>query len=296
MKIKNQALLGRASLVTTTLIWGSSFVILKSALDSIMPLWVLAIRFSVASVIMLLPAIPLLKEIDRRYLKGGLIMGALLATAYISQTYGLYYTTPAKNAFLTSTYCIFVPFIYWIVRGKAPSIYNISAAVLCVVGVNMVSLNSDLSIGVGDLLTIVCGLFYGLHIVATDRFAAGRNVLLVTLLQFAVAAVICFIFALIFEPAPTNIPRSSCFGIAYLAVMCTGACFFLQTLGQKYTPPSATAVIMTLESVFGAAVSIILGKEALSFRVLLGFAVIFISVIISETKLEFLRRKKYPMQ
>ena len=102
----NKANIGRACLIGTTLIWGSSFVILKSALDSITPMWVLAIRFVGAALMMLIACLPRLKKIDRGYIKGGMLMGTCLALAYIVQTYGLVYTTPGKNAFLTATYCI----------------------------------------------------------------------------------------------------------------------------------------------------------------------------------------------
>ena len=154
-----------------------------------------------------------------------------------------------------------------------------------------VCLNEDLSVNIGDALTVCCGLFYGLHIIATARSVEGRDPLLLTMLQFAVAAVLCFVCALLFEPRPGHIPGSSWAGIAYLTVMCTGVCFFLQTVGQKYTPPSAAAVIMTLESVFGTALSIIMGQEDMTFKIGLGFCLIFVAVLISETKLEFLKKK-----
>lgn len=284
--------MGRTALICTTLIWGTSFVVLKSALDSITPLWVLSIRFGGAALIMLLASIPLLKKLDKQYIKGGALMGICLAAAYTVQTYGLVYTTPGKNAFLTATYCILVPFLYWLMFGKKPDKYNIGAAVICLVGMGFVCLNKDLSVNIGDVLTIICGLFYGLHIIATSRYVEGREPLLLTMLQFAVAAVVCLVFALLFEPKPQSIPSGSWLGIAYLTVMCTGVCFFLQTLGQKYTPPSAAAVIMTLESVFGTALSIALGQETLTFSIILGFVLIFTAILISETKLDFLRKKR----
>lgn len=290
--IKHKKLIGRGSLVLTTLIWGTSFVILKSALDDITPLWVLSVRFSGAALIMLIAAIPRLKNIDRDYIKGGLLMGTLLALAYTVQTYGLANTTPGKNAFLTSTYCIFVPFLNRFLRGKKLTKYNISASVICMVGIGFVCLNKDLSVNIGDILTICCGLVYGLHMIATDTYARTRDPLLLTLLQFAVAAVLCIVFAAIFEPVPHSVPKSSWLGIAYLTVMCTGVCFFLQTVGQKHTPPAAAAVIMTLESVFGTALSMIMGEEEIKFGIILGFCLIFISIIISETKLSFLRKRE----
>lgn len=290
--MNNKANLGRTCLILTTLIWGSSFVILKSALDSITPLWVLAIRFSGAAILMLIACLPRLKKLDKRYVAGGCLMGLCLAAAYILQTYGLVYTTPGKNAFLTTTYCILVPFLYWAISGKRPDKYNIIAAVVCLVGVGFVCLGNDLSINVGDMLTILCGLFYGLHIIVTSRTAENRDPVLITMLQFATAAVVCFIGAVLFEPAPHDIGSGTWLSIAYMTFICTGLCYILQTVGQKYTPPSQTAVILTLESVFGSAISVILGVESLTFNIALGFFLIFIAIITSETKLDFLNKKR----
>lgn len=288
----NKANLGRTCLILTTMIWGSSFVILKSALDSITPLWVLAIRFSGAAILMLIACLPRLKKLDKRYVTGGCLMGLCLAAAYIVQTYGLVYTTPGKNAFLTTTYCILVPFLYWAISGKRPDKYNIIAALVCLVGVGFVCLGNDLSINVGDMLTILCGLFYGLHIIVTSRTAENRDPVLITMLQFATAAVVCFIGAVLFEPAPHDIGTGTWLSIAYMTFICTGLCYILQTVGQKYTPPSQTAVILTLESVFGSAISVILGVESLTFNIALGFFLIFIAIITSETKLDFLNKKR----
>lgn len=291
MNRTKQENLGRLALLATTLIWGSSFVILKSTLDAVTPLWVLAMRFFGASIVIFLAAVGKLKKINREYLRGGVIMGSMLAAGFIVQTYGLYYTTPGKNAFLTATYCILVPFLYWVIYKRKPDKYNIIAALLGLTGMGFVCLQNDLSVNIGDILTICCGLFYGLHIIVTAHYVEDRDPVLLTVIQFATAAVICFAFALIFEPTPQNVPTNCWFAIAYLSIMCTGVCFFLQTFGQKYTPPSAAALIMMLESVFGTALSIALGKENLTAGVLCGFALIFIAIVISETKLEFIKKK-----
>ena len=252
----------------------------------------LAIRFSGAAVLMLIACLPRLKKLDKRYVTGGCLMGLCLSAAYIVQTYGLVYTTPGKNAFLTTTYCILVPFLYWIISGKRPDKYNIIAALVCLVGVGFVCLGNDLSINIGDMLTILCGLFYGLHIIVTSRTAENRDPVLITMLQFATAAVVCFIGAVLFEPAPHDIGSGTWLSIAYMTFICTGLCYILQTVGQKYTPPSQTAVILTLESVFGSAISVILGVESLTFNIALGFCLIFIAIITSETKLDFLNKKR----
>ena len=154
----------------------------------------------------------------------------------------------------------------------------------------LVSLQDDLSVGIGDALTCCCGLFYALHIIATAKAAEGRNPILLSMIQFATAAVLCWIAAPLSDPMPKSIPAESWYSIAYLCVMCTGVCFLLQTIGQKYTPPSAAAVILTLESVFGTLLSILFYHERLTLRVAAGFVLIFAAVLISETKLSFLRR------
>ena len=287
---KNEAL-GRLALLGTTLIWGTTFVIQKLTLNSITPLWVLAMRFSGAAVVILLAALPKLKKLDRKTLKGGALMGMLLAMGYSVQTYGLAYTTPGKNAFLTATYCILVPYLSWLIYKRKPDRYNIIAALLGVTGMGFVCLQNDLSVNIGDILTICCGLFYGLHIILTSHYVEDRDPMLLTLVQFAVAAVLCFVFALMVEPFPKNVPNDAWYSVLYLSIMCTGVCFFLQTFGQKYTPPSTTSLILTLESVFGTALSIILGKENLTAGILCGFALIFIAIVISETKLDFLKKK-----
>lgn len=283
--------MGRLALIVTTLIWGSSFVILKDTLGSIPTLWVLALRFCGAAVLLLPLCAGKLKKLDAGYLRGGALMGVCMSAAYVVQTYGLVYTTPGKNAFLTSAYCVMVPFLAWWINKKKPDAYNIAAAFVCVIGIGFVSLGKDLSVNVGDVLTVCCGLFYGLHIIATDRFVEGRDPLLLTAVQFTASGAILLAAALASGPLPKDIPSSAWLGTAYLCVMCSAVCFLLQTVGQKYTPPSAAAVIMTLESVFGTLISIIFYGEKLTVSIATGFLLIFCSVLISETKLSFMRRK-----
>lgn len=287
---RKYGVLGRLALFATTFIWGTSFVVLKNTLDSVETLYILAFRFTGAAILLLLFGIKELKKLDRDYLKGGALMGVCLFTAYVLQTYGLVYTTPGINAFLTATYCVIVPFLYWLIYRKRPDRYNISAVVVCVAGMALIFLRDGLGIGLGEALTASCGLFYALHIIVTSHYVENRSPMLLSALQFAMAAVLSWVAALSTSPFPTEIPSDAVWGIAYMCVMCTAICFLLQTIGQKYTPPSAAAVIMTLESCFGTLISVILGQEILSPRLVAGFVLIFLSVLVSETKLSFLHR------
>lgn len=290
--MKKNALMGRLALFLTTIIWGTSFVVLKSTLDDAPVLWVLAMRFIGAALLLGLFSFKKLREIDWGTAKAGMLMGFMLFLAYVFQTYGLAGTTPGKNAFLTAVYCVIVPFLNWFVHKKRPDSYNIIAAVCCLAGVGFVSLTGDLTIAVGDALTLVGGFCFALHILATDKGLSTYSVSLLSFIQMATAGVLGLVSAIFLEPFPTQISSGTLWSIAYLCVMCTALCFFLQTFGQKHTPPAATAVIMTFESVFGAMISALMGQDQLTFRLVFGFCLIFVAVLISETKLSFLKRQK----
>lgn len=274
--------LGHLALWGTAFIWGTSFVILKEALDSIGTMWVLALRFIIAAALLLLAAGKRLKTLGRDGLRGGVLLGVCLVAAYIFQTYGLKYTTPGKNAFLTATYCVLVPFMVWAFFKRRPNAANIIAAFMCVFGIGLVSLSGTSPFNLGDALTLVCGIFYALQIILTERFIGDCDALSLTGVEFGTAAVICLAGALIFESAPVGLSLELWGSIAYMGVMCTALCFLLQTWGMRYTPSSTAAVIMTFESVFAIIISVIFYDEPVTVRLICGFTLIIASVIISE--------------
>lgn len=288
---KKMANLGRLAVFGTAVVWGSSVVVLKNTLDSIGPLHILAFRFTVSAILLLPFCITKFREIDAGYLKNGFIMGLFLFLSNLFQTYGLMFTTPGKNAFLAATYCVIVPFLCWPIYKRRPDAYNILAAFLAISGIGLVSLDDNLSLGKGELLTTCCSFFIALHIISTARGIKGRNALLLSMIQFAVVGVLSWIPARIFEPFPTNIPSGALTGIIYLCVMCTAVCFLLQTFGQKHTPAESAAIIMSMECVIATIFSVIFYHEPLNFRIVLGFVIIFAAVLISETKLGFLKRR-----
>lgn len=291
--MKNMRFSGSAALFLATVIWSTSFVVLKKTLDDVSVLWTLAMRFLIAAVVIAILLWKEIKRLDKSHLINGSIMGTMLFVAYVFQTYGLAQTTPGKNAFLTAIYCVIVPFLYWLIAHKRPDIFNIIAAFMCLLGVGLTSLTDNLSISAGDGLTLIGGCFYAIHIVATAHGTKGHNVIILTFIQLTVAGILSLISAAIFEPFPTSFPAGSTAAIIYLSVMCTAATFFLQTFGQKHTPPSQAAIILTMESVLGTMLSAILGQEDLSFKSVSGFALIFFAIVISETNLDFLKKKTH---
>ena len=290
----NQQLVAKLALLLATLIWGSSFIIMKDALDDITTYYLLAIRFTGAFVLLGIVFWKKWKHINKEVIIAGFIMGTALIAAYAFQTFGLMDTTPGKNAFLTAGYCILVPFLFWGVAGTRPDKFNVIAAVLCIVGIGLVALDDNLSVGRGDLLTLVCCVFYALHIVVSAKFTRTMDVMLLTIGQFFFAAMWSWVLAFLFEP-PLIVSEMSTeiwMVLGYLCVFATAGALGLQTFGLKYTSPSAGALILSLESVFGVIFSIMVGAEEVTARLLIGFAVIFFAIVVSETKLEFLQNKK----
>jgi len=291
MVSKRMKNLGRLGLLSAAFLWGVSFVIMKNVLTSIPPFYILAIRFCGAALILLPACAKKLKKIDSTYIKGGALMGASLLLGYVFQTYGLQMTTPGKNAFLTSVYCIIVPFLYWAYIKKRPDKFNAIAALICIVGIGFISLDGDLIIGKGDALTLMCGFFFAVHIIVTARFVDGCDPVALAMLQFAAAGLISLVAALIMESPPLGVTAADVWSMVFLTCISTAGCLLMQVFGQKYTPPSQAAVIMTLESVFGAMSSVMLFSEKLTPQLIIGFILTFAAVVISETKLEFLRKQ-----
>lgn len=290
--MKNRmGLWGRLALLTTAVIWGSSFVILKNAIDGLGVMWVLAMRFTISAVLLLALAGKRLRSVSRASVRGSVLIGVCLAAAYIVQTYGLKYTTPGKNAFLTTTYCVMVPFLAWLVYKRKPGLHNVAAAVLCVAGIGFVALDAGFGeVNTGDVLTIFSGVFYALQIILMEQYISGCDSLSVSAVEFSTAAVICLVGTFAFEGTPVIPASGQIFAVLYLTVMCTALCFFLQAWGMKYTPSSTAAMIMTLEAVFGTIFSVILYHEQVTLRLLAGFALIFVAVVLSETGTELLKK------
>ena len=273
----------KLALLLATIIWGSSFFLMKNAVDQIPTPYLLGIRFSVAAVLLAIIFAKRLQQINKEYIWQSAIIGLCLYLAYFVQTLGLARTTPGKNAFLTAVYCILVPFLYWIVDKKKPGKSNVLAAVLCVAGIGLVSLTSDLTMGLGDVLTLLGGFFYAAHIVVVAKFGKDKDMFVVTTLQFAYCALYAGITALILRPQMNLVVSNNLWvELAYLAVACTAVALLLQNLGQKYTHPSSASLILSLESVFGVIFSVIFYDEKLTLRIVAGFILIFVAIVISE--------------
>lgn len=294
MNEKMMRRLAKPMLFAAAFIWGSSFFIMKDALDALPVQYLLAIRFTTGAVLLGLLCWKKWKIFTPDYLWRGAVIGGFLYLAYSVQTYGLALTTPSKNAFLTAVYCVLVPFFYWAFAKVRPDRYNVIAAVLCVAGVGLVSLTGDLTVNPGDGLTLVSAVFYASHIVAVAKVSPGKDIYLLTVFQFAFSGLYAWIGGAVTEmfPAQALARPEVLLPLAYLAVMATTAALLFQNVGQVWSDPASASVILSLESVFGVLCSVVFAGDQVNGRMLLGFALIFIAVVCSETKFSFLRGKR----
>ena len=292
MKPEVMTKLAKPMLFSAALIWGTSFFIMKNALDVMPVYYLLAIRFTAGAVLLSLVCWKKWKDFTADYLWRGAIIGGCLFLAYAVQTFGLSYTTPSKNAFLTAVYCVIVPFLYWAVMKQRPDRYNIAAALLCVSGVGLVSLNGDLSVNIGDALTLICAFFYAAHIVAVAKVSPGKDIYLLTIFQFGFAAVYSWCFGILNETFPVEaITDPAVFlPLAYLCIMATTVALLFQNVGQIWSDPASASVILSLESVFGVICSVIFYGDQVTVPMAIGFVLIFVAVLCSETKFSFLRK------
>jgi len=293
MKGNKLHIIADLTLVLVAIIWGSGFTATKMALDSgFGPFYMMALRFLIAAVIMKVVLFKKLKNITRDELKAGALIGLFLFFAFGTQTVGLIFTTPSKNAFLTGTNVVMVPFIYWAISRVKPDIYSVIAAVVCFLGIGTLSYDGSLSMGIGDTLSLICAVGFACHISLTGYFAKKVDVIKLAFLQMVFAAILSFGTAIFFEDLPVEFNKTGVLSIIYLGVFSTMIAFLLQTVAQKYTTASRTAIILSTEAIFGTIFSVILLSEQLTVNMIIGGCAIFIAIITVETKWEFLKGKK----
>lgn len=301
-------LIGMAFLLGATLAWGSSFLILKNTIEQVPGFFVIAVRFLFAALATFLIMFKKMITMNKRTFVCGLLLGLATAFAYLVQTWGLKYTTPARNAFLTATYCVMCPFMYWLLFRLKPTRYNVLAAITCITGVGMISLlggngGTGENLLLGDGLTLISGVFYSLQIIFIDKFQKeGVDPMSLLVVEFLSVGVVLGIAWAIFElpvsglQAIVNIQPKQWISIGYLTLVCTLFAQFAQIVGQRFANPNQSAIILSLEAVFGAMFSVIFGTEKLTVFLVIGFILTFSSILINEYKLDpiklFCKRKK----
>src|SRR5574344_1959515 len=299
MSGKKFSIVSSAGLIFAAAIWGFAFVIVKDSLDYVGASWMLAFRFTIAAVCMALVFCKKFKLMNKSYLFHGALLGLFLFGAYAFQTVGCKYTTAGKNAFLTTIYVVLVPIIGWPLNKKKPSILVFIAALLSVTGIGLLALKNEngslLSMNIGDILTLVCGVFYAVHILYVEKFDANEDPLLLTILQFVFAALFSWIAAPFMDgaiplAALTNVRVVT--SMLYLGIFSTMIAFMLQNVCLKYVPSALASLFLSLESVFGVLFGTLLLHEQMTVRMAIGCVLIFGAILMAEVLPQVIESKK----
>lgn len=278
------------ALAVVALVWGTTFVAVKHALADITTLYFLALRFSVASLCMLLIFLPAFRRAGARQvvrgLKGGAIAGLFLWLGYVLQTVGLKYTTAGNSGFLTGLYIVLIPLISAAVYRRWPQVSELMGIVIASAGMALLtvpSMKHGSRLNRGDLLTVGCAVAFAFHLLILGYFSQRERFEAVALGQIACAALLSTFSLAIEKPAATW-NANVIFSILLTAVFATALAFALQTWGQQYTTATRTALIFALEPVFALATAVSLGGERLTLAAISGGGLILGGILVVELK------------
>ena len=270
-------------------IWGGSFVVLKGALDVVPAPWLLGIRFVLAGIVLgLVFARRIAAQLNKGHVLSGLALGVTGGIAYLVQNTGLAETTPGHNAFLTATYCVMVPFLHWAAAQSRPQPMHLVAACMALTGVGILSLEGgSLSLNRGDVLTLISAFWFAVQIEVMVAVAPGHDVLTCTVIEFFAMGLICLFYGIVAVPPPPPsafVGEQFWFQMCYLVLLASCVCIVAQNVGQANVPPAQASLLMSLESVFGVAFSVLIYGDPLTPQLIFGFVLVFAAVLISELR------------
>jgi drug/metabolite transporter (DMT)-like permease len=276
------------ALAAVSLVWGSTFILVKEALPDVSPLLFVAFRFALAAgALMLLfrnrhsPS-----HVSRaEELRGGFFVGLCLFGGYATQTIGLKYTSATKAGFLTCLYIVLVPVLSAVLFRKVPRTSEVLGIGAAAAGMALMTLPPGrFTIGPGDLLILACALLYAVHLVVLGHYSQSIGFTRLSLYQIATVAVLAGATCWWVETPRIRwtLPVLAALGITSL--LATALAFSVQTWAQQHTTPSRAALIFSLESVFAWLTAYALAGEVLSPRAMLGAACILGGILLVELK------------
>lgn len=268
------------------LIWGFAFVAQSKGLEVLDTFTLSAIRSIIGSVV-LIPLIKYLdhkngkKGINKKLVWGGILCGTILFMACNLQQMGLAVSTVGKTGFITALYIIIVPVIKSF-TGKKSSLLIFISVLLAAVGMYFLCIKETFTLTRGDILLLLCATSFAAHILAVDHFAPLVDCIRFSAIQFFVCGVLSVIAMLLFEEPSVSDIWAARLPILYIGVLSSGVAYTLQVLAQKHTDPTIASLVFSLESVFGLLGGYLILHQKLSGRELLGCALVFTAVVLSQ--------------
>lgn len=274
----HSTLTGKLALITAAFLWGISFVAVQKALDAgWTPFHLLGMRGLLAGSALTLFSLHRKFWRNKALLRDGLIGGGLLFTGMVLQTYGQLNSTVSNASFITVLYVVFIPLILW---KKHPLNLSVGLAIiLAVLGTAILSYQTNFSFNIGDILLIGCAWTFAVHIIFMEKLARHNELVAATAIQSLTMAVLSFLLAS-FEGV--GIPSDGWMFVFYAGLVSSGLAFLLQLYGQSHVHPTISGLLLTLESLFGALGAILILKEPLTLRIILGGSLMISAVVLIE--------------
>ena len=274
-------------LLITAIIWGSSFVAQSIGMQSIDAFTFTGIRTALGMLFLLPFTLIINKGFDfkRSTLKKGLILGVVFSIAQNFQQFAFYYSTSGKIAFITAFYMFFVPLISVMFLRKKIAVLTWVSIFIGLLGLFLLCIDpKDLTnINMGDILALVCAIFYAVQIILIDKFLEdGTSGVQLSFMQFFVAAIISIVAMFIFEQPNLADIKTAAPSLLYSGIMSCGIAYTLQIVGQKHASPVVASLLMCLESVFAVITAAIVLHENMLPRELAGCLIMFGAIILSQ--------------
>jgi drug/metabolite transporter (DMT)-like permease len=277
---RRNSLLATLTLLAITASWGSTFFLIKDLLDRVPVLDFLAVRFAIATAVLVLLAPKALVRLSGEARRHAVVLGLLYGVAQILQTAGLAHTPASVSGFITGMYVVCTPLFAALLLHHRITPMTWGAVALAMVGLGVLTLGG-FSVGYGEAITFVSALLYALHIVGLGAWSNAREAMGMSIVQLLVITVVCFAAA---APGGMVLPATTgdWLSVVYMAVVAGALALFGQTWAQAHLPPTRSAIIMSMEPVFAALFAVLLGGESLTARMLVGGGLVLTAMLVVE--------------
>jgi len=269
-----------AVLVLTTLFWGGSFLFTKLGLATVPPVHFVALRFALATAIMLAVACRRFSAFTWQIVWRGAIVGLALGVTNLTFVTGIKGTSISRAGILNNLFVLFIPLLAKLIWRDRIGGVNLVGIALAALGIGLLAVSGG-GFNRGDLFSTICAFCIALHILAVSKaLHPDDDVYLVSLVQFAVVAAMAGSFCLVVSPPTYTMTGSALATIAYCAVFPTVVCFTLQNAFQRYTTATRAGLIYTLDPVWSLIAGYLVLGERLSGREWLGCGLIFAAALV----------------
>jgi drug/metabolite transporter (DMT)-like permease len=277
---RRTTLLATAALLAMTACWGSTFFLIKDLLDRVPTLDFLAVRFAIASIVLLIAAPRAVARLSPETRKRAAVLGLLYGVAQILQTAGLAHTAASVSGFITGMYVVATPLFAALLLRTRITPLTWAAVALAAVGLGILTLDG-FAVGYGEAITLVAAMLYALHIVGLGAWSTPSEALGMSILQIVVIAAVCLVAT---APDGVVLPAtvSDWLSVAYMAIFAGALAMLGQTWAQAHLPATRTAIIMSMEPVFAAFFAVLVGNESPTLRMVVGGLVVLSAMLIVE--------------